>query len=195
MSELFECLYADDDDLPRKYAAGKVTESEAETFEEHLFRCDRCRTELEQAMAIRAAMQEPSRASLLQWRFPSVSFVAAAAAVIVVVLGLWQLRSRDHEVLQPVRGTQRGELAATARLTRGTLNVTWQTTPAAHEYAVQVFTADGTPLQSMRTSDSKASLPLGSLPSGAPLYWRVQAIDENGVVISSSQLQRIARTR
>ena len=195
MSESLECLYADDDDLLRKYAAGKVTESEGETFEEHLFGCDRCRTELEQAMAIRAAMQAPSHASVLRWRFPSVSFVAAAAAVIVVVLGLWQLRSRDHEVMQPVRGTQRGEMAATARLTGGTLNVTWQRPPAAHEYVVQLFTADGTPLQSMRTSNSTASLPLGSLPSGAPLYWRVQAIDENGVVISSSQLQRLARSR
>jgi hypothetical protein len=195
VSESFECLYADDDDLLRHYAAGKVTESEAERFEEHLFGCDRCRTELEQAMGIRAAAEEPSRASLLQWRFPSVSFVAAAAAVIVVVFGLWQLRSRDHAVLQPVRGTQRGELAATARVTGGTLSVTWRPTPAAHEYAVQLFTVDGTPLQSVRTSESRASLPLGSLPSGARLYWRVQAIDENGVVISSSQLQRIAPTR
>ena len=195
MSESLECLYADDDDFLRKYAAGKVTESEAETFEEHLFECDRCRMELEQAMAIRAAMQEPARASLLQWRFPSVASVAAAAAVIIVVLGLWQIRSRDHEVLQPIRGTPLGGLAAGARVAGGSLNVTWQAIPTAHEYAVQLFTADGTPLQSMRTSNSRASLPLGSLPSGAPVYWRVQAIDENGVVISSSQLQRLARAR
>ncbi len=195
MSESFECLYADDDDLRRKYAAGKVTESEAETFEEHLFGCDRCRTELEQAMAIRAAMQEPSRFSLLQWKFPSVISVAAAAAVIVLVMGLWQWRSRDEAVMQSVRGADRGDLAATAQVTRGVLNVTWKATPSAREYAVQLFTAGGTPLQSVRTSDSKASLPLGSVPSGMPLYWRVQAIDENGVVISSSQLQRIARPR
>jgi hypothetical protein len=193
VNEAFECLYADDDDLLRKYAAGKVTESEAETFEEHLFGCDRCRTELEQAMAIRAAMQEPSRASLLQWRFPSVAFVAAAAAVIVVVFGLLQLRSRDQAIVQPVRGAQHGELAATARVSGGSLSINWNAIPAARDYTVQLFTADGSPLQSMRTSDSKASLPLGSLPSGAPLYWRVQAIDENGVVISSSPLQRIAR--
>lgn len=195
MSESFECLYDDDDDLLRKYAAGKVTESEAETFEAHLFGCDRCRTELEQAMAIRAAMQEPSRGSLLRWRFPSVISVAAAAAVIVLVVGLWQWRSHDETVMQPVRGAERGELAATAQLTRGVLNVTWKAIPSAREYAVQLFTGAGTPLQSVRTSDSKASLPLGSVPSGAPLYWRVQAMDENGVVISSSQLQRIAHPR
>ena len=195
MSESLECLYADDDDLLRRYAAGKVTESEAEAFEGHLFGCDRCKTELEQAMAIRAAMQQPARASLLQWRFPSVASVAAAAAVIIVVLGLWQIRSHDREVLQPVRGSQGGELSATSRIAAGSVSVTWQAIPAAHEYAVQLFTADGTPLQSVRTSDSRVSLPLGSLPSGAPVYWRVQAIDENGVVISSSQLQRLARPR
>jgi putative zinc finger protein len=195
VNEAFECLYADDDDLLRKYAAGKVTESEAERFEEHLFGCDRCRTELEQAMAIRAAMQEPSRASLLQWRFPSVAFVAAAAAVIVVVFGLLQLRSRDQVIVQPVRGAKHGELAATALVSGGSLSVNWNSIPGARDYTVQLFTADGSPLQSMRTSDSTASLPLGSLPSGAPLYWRVQAIDENGVVISSSPLQRIARPR
>jgi anti-sigma factor RsiW len=193
VSESFECLYADDDDLLRKYVAGKVTESEAETFEGHLFECDRCRTELEQTLAIRAAMQKPSQASLLQWRFPSVISVAAAAAVIVLVVGLWQWRSRSETVMQSVRGAERGELAATAHLTRGVLNVTWKATPSAREYAVQLFTGAGTPLQSVRTSDTKASLPLGSVPSGTPLYWRVQAIDENGVVISSSQLQRIAR--
>jgi hypothetical protein len=77
----------------------------------------------------------------------------------------------------------------------GALTATWQPNLSARQYVVQLFTADGTPLQSVHTSESRATLPLGSIPRGKTIYWKVQALDENGTVIGSSELQRIPISR
>ena len=194
MTVIIDCPYVENDDLLRQYLAGTVADSDAEEFERHLFACDRCREEVEQGLAVRAALQRPAHGSLLRWRFPSVTFAAAAAAVILVAIGLWQMRSAEPTVPQPVRGSERG-ITASARLANGAFTTIWQPNPSARQYVVQLFTADGTPLQSVHTSESKATVPLGSIPRGKTIYWKIQALDENGTVIGSSELQRITISR
>ena len=114
--------------------------------------------------------------------------------MILVAIGLWQMRSAEPTVPQPVRGSERG-ITASARLANGAFTTIWQPNPSARQYVVQLFTADGTPLQSVHTSENKATVPLGSIPRGKTIYWKIQALDENGTVIGSSELQRITISR
>ncbi len=192
-----QCPYGDDDEILRRYAAGRLSREAAETFEEHLFACDRCADELQAAIEVRAALatdRRPAhRTTRSVPRSVRYSFLAAAAAALIISLGFWQSRSSQAPLRDATRGAEARPLAATGSIAGETFNVHWQRHPRARQYLVQFFGEDGTPLQSVRTSDTAASVPLSGPMAATTFYWNVQALDAGGVAIDRSELQKVVR--
>jgi hypothetical protein len=90
-----ECALVDRERLMVSYLAGKLSAADAEVFEAHYFGCDQCWEELQDGLAIRAAMAQakprtaPSVAVATKaTRQPSWRWLAAAAAVVLAA-GIW----------------------------------------------------------------------------------------------------------
>jgi putative zinc finger protein len=180
-----ECRYSDDDDVLRQYVAGKLSEAAAEEFEEHMFECDRCAEEVERAMELRAVMRKPRQRRVY---VP----LAAAAIVAAVALSLWQARPRENPIAPPpLRGLGSREIVASGTLTKGIFTASWKPVRDARSYRVQVFDSIGDPVTWTETSKTTFSAPIGSAPRGEPRYWKVQALDDDRVVIASSELLKI----
>lgn len=186
------CLYAADDDVLRQYVTGKLPNDDAEEFEEHLFACERCREEVETAIELRAALareQEIRRESPASVSRYAILALAAAAAIAVV--GLWRMQDRGPLQPAPLRSSVSREIAASGRLVAGTLTLSWRAVDAASSYRVQVLNAVGEPVNSTETAATNFSVALPPTPPGEALYWKVQALDDDHVVIASSQLRKI----
>ena len=75
-----------------RYAAGRLSESETQAFEEHLLVCDRCQDELTLAVAVREALpageadDEPAVPRRLPWRGAGIGLALAAAAVATLLI-------------------------------------------------------------------------------------------------------------
>ena len=180
-----ECRYSDDDDVLRQYVTGRLPEAAAEEFEQHLFECDRCAEEVESAMELRAVMRKPQSRRLY---VP----LAAAAIVAAVALSLWQARPRETPLAPPpLRGSTSREMTASGSLVKGTFTASWKPVRDARSYRVQVFDSIGEPVTWTETSKTTFSASIGSDPKGEPRYWKVQALDDDRVVIASSELLKI----
>jgi hypothetical protein len=197
VNESTQCPYEVDDDTLRRYAAGGLSPEAAESFEEHLFACDRCARELERAIEVRSALAGDARFE--RYATPTISrrfrysFLAAAAAALIITLGFWQSRSAHILIPEPTRGAEARPLAATGSIVGETFNIHWQRHPRARQYLVQFFGEDGASLQSIRTSDTTAAVPLSGPIAVRAFYWNVQALDADGVAIDRSELQRVVR--
>ncbi len=180
-----ECRYSEDDDVLRQYVAGKLSEAAAEEFEEHMFECDRCAEEVERAMELRAVMRKPQQRRIF---VP----LAAAAIVAAVALSLWQARPRENPLAPPpLRGTTSREIVASGSVVKGIFTASWKPVRDARSYRVQVFDSIGEPVTWTETSKTTFSAPIGSAPRGETSYWKVQALDDDRVVIASSELLKI----
>lgn len=75
-----------------RYAAGRLSETETQAFEEHLLVCDRCQEELTLAVAVREALpegeadEESVAVQRLPWKGLGAGLTLAAAAVVATVL-------------------------------------------------------------------------------------------------------------
>ena len=75
-----------------RYAAGRLSESETQAFEEHLLECERCQDELTLAVAVREALpvgeadEEPVVPRRLPWRGAGIGLTLAAAAVATLMI-------------------------------------------------------------------------------------------------------------
>jgi hypothetical protein len=178
-----ECRQSDD--VLRQYVAGRLSEADAEAFEEHMFECDRCAEEVERAMELRAVMPKPRQRRVF---VP----LAAAAIVAAVALSLWQARPRENPLANPpLRGTTSREIVATGNFAKGIFTASWKPVRDARSYRVQVFDFIGEPVTWTETIETTFSAPIGSAPPGEPRYWKVQALDDGRVVIASSELLKI----
>ena len=146
VSEFPECPYAEDDDVLRQYGRGTLTGAAADTFEAHLFGCDRCDRELRRAVELRAALTPVETATSAPASMPAVAsfpdrrfrplFLAAAAVALVVGLGFWQSRtpwpvageplSPSRPLAQePMRGSSVPPIAVTSKVSGETFHATW----------------------------------------------------------------------
>ncbi len=187
-----ECRYETEDDVLRQYVAGKLSESDVEHFEEHLFHCDRCREEVDRAIEVRAALSgEPASQRGTRFNVRQYSVLAIAAALAIVVVGLWQVRPRQEIPSALLRDGAARAIAATGRLAGGTFTVTWKPVAGAHSYRVQMFNTLGEPVTWTETSSTTFSVPFLRPADGSAMYWKVQALDEDRVVIATSELRKI----
>jgi len=118
--------------------------------------------------------------------------LAIAATVAAVALGLWQMQLREPNLAPPpLRGSSR-EISAAGRMTGTTFNASWNAVKDARSYRVQIFNAIGEPVTWTETSATRFSANLGPPRNGEQRYWKVQALDDDHVVIASSPLMKIA---
>jgi hypothetical protein len=185
-----ECRHEADDEVLRQYVSGQLSDAAAEAFEEHMFDCDRCADEVQRAIEIRAALAgAPASAG---HRLKPVLHIplAVAAVAAAVAIGLWQFQSRQLSP-PPLRSVSSREIAATGRVVGTIFNASWNVIPNARSYRVQVFNSLGEPVTWTETSSTKFSAPIGAASRGEPRYWKVQALNDDHVVIASSQLIKI----
>ena len=222
VSDMQECRYAEDDDVLRQYARGVLSGDAAERFEGHLFGCDRCDGELRRAVELRAALTPlpislvaPTEAPPPVVAFPMRRFrplyLPAAAAMLLVMLGFWQLRGpgpadgapwpgSGSVSPEPMRGSAALPIPASGNLSGDTFHASWMTPrsvdlagkelPHSRVYLVQFFGQDGTPLSSVATGETFVTVPLSGPLHVAAFYWNVQMLDADGVAIGRSEMQR-----
>jgi len=179
------CRYSDDDEVLRLYVAGRLAEPAAEQFEQHLFECDRCAEEVERAMELRAVMGRRAERRVF---LP----VAAAAIVAAVAISLWQARPRETALTPPpLRGGSGREMVASGRLVDGVFTASWKAVRDARSYRVQIFDSIGEPVTWTETSKTTVSATIGQASRSESRYWKVQALDDDHVVIASSELLKI----
>jgi hypothetical protein len=180
MGEAGECSYAASDSVVR-YVAGSLSGSEVEAFEEHLFGCDRCVSEVRLGLEIKAAasphggrLAEPASRRVL-WR-P----LAIAAALAAAFLGTWQLQ---HARGPAADGVTRGEdvraIAVTTHPSADRVEVSWTPVPRADIYRVEVSTGEGSLLLKRDVPGTSVSIGKADLAAGAggALYVRLTALD------------------
>ncbi len=180
MGEVGACVYVGTDGVVR-YVARKLSKAESDSFEEHLFACDRCLSEVRVGLEIKAAASpEPGGSAeqtsrRLPWR-P----LAIAAALAVTFLGAWQLqRSRVPAVDGITRGEATRALAVHARARVDGVEVSWSSVPRADVYRVEISTGEGKLL--LKRDVAGTSVAFGRAELGAvagdTLYVRVTALD------------------
>lgn len=180
MGEAGECSYAATDSAVR-YVAGRLSGSEAEAFEEHLFTCDRCLNEARLGLEIRAAASPQSRGLTEQasrrvlWR-P----LAIAAAFAAALLGGWHLqRSKGPAADGVTRGEDVRALAVQAHSGADGVEVSWTPVSRADVYRVEVSTGEGRLLLKRDVPGTSVSVGKADLvaAAGGALYVRVTALD------------------
>jgi hypothetical protein len=107
---------------------------------------------------------------------------------------LWQVElHRAPALAPPLRSAASRDISATGRLNGATFTGTWKPVSGAHSYRVQIFNSIGEPVTWTETSSTTFSATIGASRNGEPRYWKVQALDEDRVVIASSALIKIDR--
>src|SRR6266849_4827046 len=91
----------------------------------------------------------------------------------------------------PLRGISGREIMASGRLVDGVFTASWKPVRGARSYRVQIFDSIGEPVTWTETSKTTVSATIGSAPPGQTRYWKVQALDDDHIVIASSELLKI----
>lgn len=196
------CAVTDNSDLDARYAAGELSETEAESFEEHFMACERCWSLVQRAVEIRAVAGRVPVARVEQvspYGRPSRWLALAAAAAIVFVVGTWQTDAwrRPLDPGLALRGNE-DSLRVVARTQGTTLVVSWDATRLASSYRVRLYSATGTVLHQREVSDTTLSIRAESLPAvppGTVLFWEVQALDRTRQVVLRSGLREVRLPR
>ena len=198
-----DCARIEERDLVALYLAGNLPENEAEAFEAHYFACERCWADVQRAAEIRTAFGKPAlvpfpepgrqgRAALpsaRRWRW-----LAAAAALALATLGIWQLAHRGAPPAEPVL---RGEAAASLPLQIEVgpgrrITVGWPAHPDAQIYVVQIFGSDGVSVWKRETRETRVSLEARELPPSRPgisFLAKIEALDTMRQVVAKSDLK------
>jgi len=205
--EKIDCARIEERDLVTLYLAGRLPENEAEAFEAHYFACERCWADIQRASEIRAALGKPvlvplprpgRRAretvpSARSWRW-----LAAAAALALATLGVWQLAHRGAPPAEPVlRSGTTGSLPLRVEAGPGPrIELRWPSHPDAQIYVAEVFTSDGVSVWKRETPKTRVSLDQGTLPArrpGVSLLAKVEALDAMRQVVAKSELTSLPR--
>jgi len=179
-------------DTAALYLAGRLSDSEAEAFEEHFFSCADCREDVRRGAELRETLGKPAiafaaseRRSARRW-FPLV----AAAAIAFVGIGLWHLAHRTENAQTISRGGV-GSIAGLAVSPRsgGGIEVTWEAPRGAASYEIQIFSPDGRRLWKTETREPRARVEPAILsPPGAADEIRVDALDATGQVVAIGEI-------
>jgi hypothetical protein len=157
----------------------------------HVMACERCRTIFHGLRALEdaakaedllpAKVAAPTRAPARRWIAAGAVAVAAAAAVILYVR-----RPEDDRTL---RGNGSAALAVDCpERVRAGDRVSWSAVANADGYRLELFTEDGTPAWSQRTTATAIAWPAAPKPGVYRL--RVEAL-AGGVAASRSTLIRV----
>jgi anti-sigma factor RsiW len=179
-------------DTAALYLAGRLTDSEAEAFEEHYFSCPECREDVRRGGELRETMGRPAIVAPAPERRAARSWLplAAAAAVALIGVGIWHLSRRTEEaatVSRAARGSIAG-LSVSARADGG-IDLTWAAPPGASSYEVEVFSPDGRRLWKTETREPRARIERAVLSPPLPAYEiRVDALDALSQVVASGEV-------
>jgi hypothetical protein len=130
---------------------------------------------------------------------PVPRFAFTCAAALLVVAGGLQLRHMAGPSLEDshslaVRSTQIRSLAPAGDMETAPVEFRWEPLPQAAAYQVIWTEVDGAPIWTARTNQSKLTAPESIQEHMLPrktMLWRVQALNEQGVVVAESAPERI----
>ena len=173
------CELVDQNELDRRYLEGRLTEAEANAFEEHYLGCDRCWELIKGGAGVRAALHGGG-ATLAsrprRWWRP----LAIAAGLGIVTFGTWQaVTSRDAAMPDAIRGAG-DSLAVQSGFAAGAWRTAWPANSAVAWYRVRLFAADGRLLFTREVTDTSLSISVTSLSASdrlAPVYLEVEGFD------------------
>lgn len=197
------CPYGPDSDIDARYLAGTLSAEESEAFEEHYFGCDRCFAAVRRGAEIRAALAPTgSKAGtadsrpadvVTRRRFSAWQPALAAAAVLLVVLGVRQVGGRRANSNEPLPATPidasrgaRTPLSLTSYATTTVLAAAWSPVTTAHSYRVRLLATDGSLLFERETGDTALMLSRDLVRDKNAVYWEVQALDALRSVVATS---------
>ena len=135
------------------------------------------------------------------WRWALPATVVAAAVVGVILLRPPKepdlqanagghpavYRSQEIQVVSPV-----GDVQHVPR------RLQWQAFPGTELYKVGVMEVDNSPLWSAETKETSVEIPASlraKMLPGKPILWQVTAVDAQGRVLGTSQIQRFSSPR
>jgi hypothetical protein len=194
VASTIDCKYVEANGLATLYLEGRLSQGEAEAFEQHYLSCESCRNDLQTMSELRAALGKPAvvpidrrSASAPAWRL-----LAAAAAMSIAAFGIWQLAHRPATApASPVyRGPNDVLTVKREAFPDGMVRLTWVPNAEAQTYLVEVLTADGVSVWKKETPETKIALESSSLGAhqGVSLDARVQALDSMRQVVATSDL-------
>jgi len=197
VAKVNDCPGKRERDLAELYLAGRLPEEEAEAFEAHYFGCETCREDVERGSEIRAALGRPAVAPVAKGKTTPSSWrlLAAAAAVVIVGLGVWQLthQSRETQSSPVLRGGATEALSLKLEtLPEGRIKLTWAAHPEAQEYAFQVLRSDGVAVLKQVTRETTLILDRSTLappPPGISFLTRIEALDTTGQIVAATDLR------
>lgn len=199
-----DCAQVDEHDVVALYLAGDLPAADAEAFEAHYFGCATCWEAVRRAGRIRAAMGKPvvetagAPITPSQRGAEALSLLAAAAAVMVVMLGIRQLAGRTE--VTPSEPVYRDSATAvisvdSARAPNGGVRISWAPIDEAQTYVVRVIASDGTPVLKREVGETSLTLDAALFPPPRPgisFLVRVEAIDPLGRLVARSELTALS---
>jgi hypothetical protein len=137
-----------------------------------------------------------------KWRWA----LPATAVLVAVIAGVIAWRSPKQPDLQAnLRGQSaiyRSQevllMAPLGELQGVPKTLLWQAFPGAGMYRVTVMEVDRSPLWSGETKETSMEIPVSlraKMLPGKPILWQVTALDQQGRILASSQLQRFVSPR
>ncbi len=157
------CEWVDQNELDRRYLEGRLSEAEANAFEEHYFGCDRCWELVKGGAGLRAAQRggEAIRARRARaWWKP----LAIAAGLAIVAFGTWRaMTPRDTAAPDTIRGAG-DSLAVRSGFSAGAWHAAWPADSMVAVYRVRLFAADGRLLLTREVADTSLDISVTSLP-------------------------------
>jgi anti-sigma factor RsiW len=176
-----------DESTVQAYLAGRLSEAEAEAFEERLFADEALAHEVERALEIRAATA-PARAASTTARPPQRAWLALAAAAGIAVVAAsitWLPRPPPEPVF---RGSEQ-RMGLEVEVYTDALRARWGAIAGAAGYEIQVFAADGRVLYDVETNETAATIDLETPveTADAPAFVEMTALDELGQELQRSE--------
>lgn len=194
--------------------AGELPAEERRALVDHVALCAACAEDWRMAAALRREMREDERQSrpasdaptvvVGPWRRMRAPLVAAAAAVVLAVgVGLWQMEMQPGQEQGWVEPAHRG--ATTEEITsaidgealpRDEFVLTWSGGPEGAVYNLTVMSQDLSDLlvseQGLTTLEYRVSAEkLDPVATGDPVAWRVEALSPDGERQSSTFRTRL----
>lgn len=174
-------------------AAGGLDSDQAQSVNEHLADCGRCRAEFAlagsfaEAVSAEVARPAPTTGSGLRrapvWRMARWGLLAASVALVAIGVREFRAPAPPSPVSDGVvRGPARGSAwVAQVESAPGGWLVEWPAEDGATSYTVEFLGADGLPVWTASTDATRMVVPSSAAPEGAgTLFVRVRARLESG---------------
>ncbi len=173
------CELVDQTELERRYLEGRLSDTEANAFEEHYLGCDRCWALVKSGTGVRAALHAGGAIQAgrpRRWWTP----LAIAAGLGLVTLGTWRaVTPRNAALPDAIRGLG-DSLAVQGGFSAGAWHAVWPADSMIAGYRVRLFAADGRLLFTREVTDTSVDISATSLSTAdrrAPVYLDVEGFD------------------